>query len=59
MDKQSASEKTSFPKMEETVLDFWNKSKTFEKSLDKKAPRGDYVFYDGPHLLRGLLTMAT
>jgi len=37
-----------FPTMEEEVLDFWDKSKIFEKSVKKKAPKGDYVFYDGP-----------
>ena len=37
-----------FPKMEEEILNFWDKAKTFEKSVNKKAPQGDYVFYDGP-----------
>lgn len=46
-------EKTSFPQMEENVLNFWNESKTFEKSLDKEAPCGNYVFYDGPPFATG------
>ena len=37
-----------FPKMEEEVLNFWEKEKIFEKSVEREAPRGDYVFYDGP-----------
>ncbi|MFH1523271.1 MAG: isoleucine--tRNA ligase [Patescibacteria group bacterium] len=47
-----------FPKMEEEVLDFWDKAKTFEKSVENPPrPAGtppkdgnikDYVFYDGP-----------
>jgi isoleucyl-tRNA synthetase len=37
-----------FPAMEEEVLNFWEKNEIFEKSLKKEAPRGDYVFYDGP-----------
>lgn len=37
-----------FPKMEEEVLNFWDKAKIFEKSVKKDAPKGDYVFYDGP-----------
>jgi len=45
--------RTSFPGMEETVLNFWNNSKTFEKSLEKTSPRGDYVFYDGPPFATG------
>jgi len=37
-----------FPQMEEQVLNFWDKCEIFRKSVEKKAPRGDYVFYDGP-----------
>lgn len=37
-----------FPSMEEEVLNFWDKGEIFKKSVKKKAPRGDYVFYDGP-----------
>ncbi|MFH1822769.1 MAG: isoleucine--tRNA ligase [Patescibacteria group bacterium] len=37
-----------FPEMEEKILDFWDKAKTFEKSVERDAPKGDYVFYDGP-----------
>ncbi|MDP2709447.1 MAG: isoleucine--tRNA ligase [bacterium] len=37
-----------FPKMEERVLDFWDKAEIFKKSVEQDAPRGDYVFYDGP-----------
>jgi isoleucyl-tRNA synthetase len=50
---ENNNEKTSFPGMEENVLNFWDNSKTFEKSLDKKSPRGDYVFYDGPPFATG------
>ncbi|MBI4812574.1 isoleucine--tRNA ligase [Candidatus Falkowbacteria bacterium] len=54
-----------FPKMEEKVLDFWEKGKIFEKSL-RQAPLGlssgrrqgeaffkEYVFYDGPPFATG------
>ena len=37
-----------FPKMEEEILNFWDRAKIFEKSVKKKAPKGDYIFYDGP-----------
>jgi len=53
MAQQNNQEKTSFPQMEETVLNFWNQSKTFEQSLAKESPRGDYVFYDGPPFATG------
>jgi len=42
-----------FPQMEEEVLKFWEKHKIFEKSLKKEAPRGDYIFYDGPPFATG------
>lgn len=42
-----------FPSMEEAVLVFWDKNKIFEKSVEKEAPRGDYVFYDGPPFATG------
>ena len=43
-----------FPKMEEEVLKFWNDNKIFEKSVEREAPKGDYVFYDGPPFATGL-----
>ncbi len=43
----------NFPKMEEEILKFWEDNKIFEKSVNKKAPRGDYVFYDGPPFATG------
>jgi isoleucyl-tRNA synthetase len=48
--KKSVKDKSTNPfiLMEEEVLDFWEKNKTFEKSVKQKNPQGDYVFYDGP-----------
>lgn len=43
----------NFPKMEEEILAFWQDKKIFEKSVNKKAPHGDYVFYDGPPFATG------
>ncbi|MBD3248263.1 class I tRNA ligase family protein, partial [Candidatus Falkowbacteria bacterium] len=45
--------KNLFIGMEEDVLGFWDKNKIFEKTLDKKSPKGDYVFYDGPPFATG------
>ncbi|MEK9147587.1 MAG: class I tRNA ligase family protein [Patescibacteria group bacterium] len=39
---------------EKEILEFWRKNKIFEKSLTKKAPKGEYVFYDGPPFATGL-----
>ncbi len=43
-----------FPQLEENVLDFWEKNKIFEKSIERSAPKGEYVFYDGPPFATGL-----
>lgn len=39
---------------EERILKFWQEDKTFEKSLAKDSPAGEYVFYDGPPFATGL-----
>ena len=39
---------------EEEILAFWKQDKTFEKSLAKPAPQGEFVFYDGPPFATGL-----
>lgn len=46
--------KGPFAAKEEDILAFWNKEGIFEKSLEKDAPRGEYVFYDGPPFANGL-----
>ena len=33
---------------EEKVLKFWREKKVFNQSLEKKSPKGEFVFYDGP-----------
>ena len=39
---------------EREILAFWEREKIFEKSLEKNAPNGDYIFYDGPPFATGL-----
>ncbi len=39
---------------EEKILSFWKENDTFKKSIEKKAPKGKYVFYDGPPFATGL-----
>jgi isoleucyl-tRNA synthetase len=46
--------KSETAKREEEILAFWKENKTFERSLDKKAPKGEFVFYDGPPFATGL-----
>ncbi|MFA4890392.1 MAG: class I tRNA ligase family protein [Candidatus Paceibacterota bacterium] len=38
---------------EEEILKFWQENKIFEKSVNKPAPNGDFVFYDGPPFATG------
>jgi isoleucyl-tRNA synthetase len=33
---------------EEAVLKFWTENKIFEKTLEKEAPKGEFVFFEGP-----------
>lgn len=46
--------KSETAKREEEVLAFWRENKTFERSLEKNAPKGEFVFYDGPPFATGL-----
>ena len=41
-------------KIEEDILKFWEKDKTFEKSLKKTEKGKPYIFYDGPPFATGL-----
>lgn len=41
-------------KIEEEILEFWNKDKTFEKSLKKNKDKKSYIFYDGPPFATGM-----
>lgn len=48
----------SFPAMESSVLDYWDKDDTFNKSVGRN-PSGDhsdneFVFFDGPPFANGL-----
>ncbi|HSV56645.1 MAG TPA: isoleucine--tRNA ligase, partial [Magnetospirillaceae bacterium] len=46
--------KISFPKMEEDILRFWIQNRVFERSVEQRAGREDYVFFDGPPFATGL-----
>src|SRR6185436_1654704 len=39
---------------EQQILDFWEKDKTFEKSIESRPEDKPYVFYDGPPFATGL-----
>lgn len=46
--------KSEVAEKEEKILDFWDKNEIFKKTLDKDAPEGDFVFFDGPPFATGL-----
>jgi len=45
--------KPDFPRLEERILSYWEKDKTFQKQLNKTAGGKRYVFYDGPPTANG------
>ncbi|MDO8495644.1 MAG: class I tRNA ligase family protein, partial [bacterium] len=40
-------------KIEEKVLDFWEKHKVFEKSVERRKGRPPFIFYEGPPTANG------
>ena len=53
-EKKPETTKTDTALREEEVLTFWKENGIFEKSLQKDAPNGEFVFYDGPPFATGL-----
>lgn len=47
-------EKSEAALREEEILSFWKQDRVFEQSLEKEAPKGDFIFYDGPPFATGL-----
>ncbi|MBU1705616.1 isoleucine--tRNA ligase, partial [Patescibacteria group bacterium] len=45
--------KLNYPEREKEILEFWKKSNIFKKSLEKPAPRGPFVFFEGPPTANG------
>ncbi|HVU79757.1 MAG TPA: class I tRNA ligase family protein, partial [Candidatus Paceibacterota bacterium] len=46
--------KSEVARREEEILAFWKERGIFEKTLEKRAPRGEFTFYDGPPFATGL-----
>ena len=49
-----ADQNLNFAKMEERILEFWNKNKVFEESINIRKNGEEFVFYDGPPFANGL-----
>jgi isoleucyl-tRNA synthetase len=46
--------KSKIAEREFATLNFWKNNQIFEKSLNRKSPKGEYIFYDGPPFATGL-----
>lgn len=44
----------SFPEIEEKVIEYWKKNKTFEKSVESRPKDKYWTFLDGPPFITGL-----
>src|SRR3989338_4366927 len=47
-------QKSEVAQREEEILRFWKERDIFKKSVERDAPKGEYVFYDGPPFATGL-----
>ena len=45
--------KSQFAQKEEEIMKLWEEKKIFEKTLEKKSPKGDFVFFEGPPTANG------
>src|SRR3989339_804123 len=43
----------NFPEQESEVLKFWDEKGIFKKTLEKPAPKGSFVFFEGPPTANG------
>ncbi len=43
----------NFPQLEEQLLAEWEEKGIFKKTLEKPAPKGDFVFFEGPPTANG------
>lgn len=53
MTDETTPEKSPIAQKEEEILAFWEAEQIFKKTLDKEAPKGEFVFYEGPPTANG------
>ena len=53
MTDETIPEKSPIAQKEEETLAFWESEQIFKKTLDKEAPEGEFVFYEGPPTANG------
>lgn len=45
--------KVNFPDLEKKTIEYWNKNKIFDKSVNKNKSKKSFVFYEGPPTANG------
>ncbi len=53
MEKEKTQVKSKLSEQELETLKFWKENHIFEKTLAKTAPKGEYIFYEGPPTANG------
>lgn len=53
MTDDNTTEKSDVALREEEIQKFWEENDIFNKSVEKNAPNGEFVFYDGPPFATG------
>ncbi|PIR85021.1 isoleucine--tRNA ligase [Candidatus Kaiserbacteria bacterium CG10_big_fil_rev_8_21_14_0_10_45_20] len=51
--ENNTTQKSNSAKKEEETLVFWKENNIFQKSLAKKSPKGEFIFYEGPPTANG------
>src|SRR5262245_49306777 len=49
----SINQNVRFPELEAEIIRFWQEHRIFLAALEKPAPRGNYIFYEGPPTANG------
>jgi isoleucyl-tRNA synthetase len=49
-----ANNQVNFPEIEKNILKSWESEKVFEKSLEQRKGKDEFIFYDGPPFATGL-----
>ncbi len=52
-DKPKVTTKSLHAEREERILAYWKEKGIFEKSLEKRSPKGEFIFYEGPPTANG------
>ncbi len=51
---KSVDNQVSFPKLEESIVEFWKENQIYQKSLDRRDGAEPFVFFEGPPTANGM-----